>query len=343
MALIKLCHLRTWIEEILHALGMTQSNAQSVSDTVMRATLRDVGHHDIYDFPGRVQALLDGSVAINPSYERLATYGALESWDGGNGLGELVCSFAMQRAMDTAQAYGIGLCAVRSSNHYMAAAPYVERASEQGFIAMLLCKGAPTMGAPERTEKVIGTLPMGYAFATDLGYPVLFDACMAYASFGALKERIDRGESVPSYWGFDSAGRPTNDPAELARGTRLPIGGHKGFGLAILGEVLTALLSQGCIVDEPDKVHDQQNPTCHTAIAIKQDALMEKGDFIRRSGELIERMQARAIGLHVPGQGAYASKTRLTQAGVIELKDELLTRLDGLCDQIPVGKLIRLN
>ena len=70
---------------------------------------------------------------------------------------------------------------------------------------------------------------------------------------------------------------------------------------------------------------------------------MEKGDFIRRSGELIERMQARAIGLHVPGQGAYASKTRLTQAGVIELKDELLTRLDGLCDQIPVGKLIRLN
>lgn len=341
MAQVKLCALQEWIEGCLRALGMTEGNVLRVSDTVMRATLRDVGHHDIYDFPGHLQALLDGTVALNPSFRRLAAYGALESWDGGNGLGELVCSFAMERAMESARTYGIGLCAVRGSNHYLAAAPYVQRASEQGFIALLLCKGAPTMGAPNRTEKVIGTLPMGYAFPTDRGYPVLFDACMAYASFGALKEKMERGEPVPTYWGFDSEGKPTTDPEELAKGTRLPIGSHKGFGLAVLGEALTAILSEGCVVDEPDPHHGQRSPTSHTAIAIKADALMDLSRFEARSGELIERMQARAPGLHVPGEGAHAKRNRLLQTGTIDLNDTLLEKMDALSASIPADNLVR--
>ncbi|WP_102410093.1 Ldh family oxidoreductase [Beduinella massiliensis] len=341
MAQVKLCALQNWIEGCLRALGMTEENVGCVSDTVMRATLRDVGHHDIYDFPGHLQAMLDGDVVINPSFRQLAACGALESWDGGNGLGELVCSFAMERAMDAARIHGIGLCAVRGSNHYLAAAPYVQRASEQGFIALLLCKGAPTMGAPNRTEKVIGTLPMGYAFPTDRGYPVLFDACMAYASFGALKEKMDRGEPVPAYWGFDSEGKPTTDPEALAKGTRLPIGSHKGFGLAVLGEALTAILSEGCVVDEPDQLHGQKSPTSHTAIAIKADALMDLTRFETRAGELLTRMQARAPGLHVPGEGAHAKKRRLMEMETIELDGALLEKLDALSARIPTASLER--
>ena len=341
MARVKPDVLRNWIGHALIALGMTDENAAIVADTVMRATLRGVGHHDVYDLPGRLKGLLEGKFPANPTYTRLAAYGAVESWDGGNGLGELVCSFAMDRAMQAAGAHGIGLCAVRNSNHYMAAAPYVERASEQGYIAMLLCKGAPTMGAPGRTDKVIGTLPMGFAFPTDLEYPVMLDACMAYASFGLLKEKMDRGEQVPAHWGYDREGRPTTDPAEMAKGTRLPIGGHKGFGLAVLGEVLTALLSEGCIVDEADIINKQSAPTSHTAIAIKADALMDLDRFKERSGEMVERMCARAPGLHVPGKGSYDKKARMLQDDAIELQDGLISELDALCGAIRIDRIAR--
>ena len=342
MAKVSLNELRRWLELTLARLGMTAPNAATVADTVMRATLRGVGHHDIYDFPGRLTGLRDGRLNANPEFRALSTFGALESWDGDNGLGELVCSFAMERAMGLADIHGMGLCAVRNSNHYMAAAPYVERASEAGYIGMLLCKGAPTMGAPGRTDKVIGTLPMGFAVPTDHGYPIMLDACMAYASFGVLRERMEKGEPVPAYWGFDRDGRPTEDPAALAQGTRLPIGGHKGFGIAILGEVLTALLSEGCIVDEIDGINGQAAPTSHTAIAIKVGALMDPERFRARSGELIDRMTARAPDLHVPGQGSFARKTAMLADGSVELKDALLDAFDAFCGECGFEKLPRL-
>ena len=341
MARVGLNDLRAWLEGILRALNMEAENAKIVADVVMRATLRGVGHHDIYDFPSRIRGLMDGSLTVNPAYKPLASFGAMESWDADNGLGELACAFAMRRAVEAARVHGIGLCAVRASNHYMAAAPYVEWASEQGFAAMLLCKGAPTMGAPDRVEKVVGTLPMGYAFPTDRGWPVLFDACMAYASFGALKARMDGGEPVPDYWGFDAQGRPTTDPQALSKGTRLPIGGHKGFGLAVLGEMLTAVLSHGCVIDEPDLVHGQASPTSHTAIAMRTDALMSARSFEARTGEMVARMQARAPGLHVPGQGSYASRQRLLGQGSIDLKEDLLEQLDTLCGRIPAPEVTR--
>ena len=248
MANVKLNDLQSWLMNTLTGLKMTQENAELVTDTVMRATLRGVGHHDIYDFPGRLNGLLEGKYPPNPDFQPIASFKTMESWDGGNGLGELICSFAMERAMKLADEYGIGLCAMRNSNHYMAAAPYVERASERGYIALLLCKGTPTMGAPGRTEKVVGTLPMGFAVPTDHGYPIMLDACMAYASFGVLKAHMDSCTPVPAYWGFDKEGNPTTDPAAMAQGTRLPIGGHKGFGLAVLGEVLLCPFVQGkCI------------------------------------------------------------------------------------------------
>ncbi len=341
MIRIRVSDLSEWIRRCLASFNMSVENIRTATDIVMRATLRGVGHHDIYDFPSRIQGLRDGKIAINPEFQQLAAFNALESWDGGNGLGELVCSFAMHRAMRLADKYGIGLCAMRGSNHYMAAAPYVEIASEKGYVAMLFCKGAPTMGAPGRIEKVIGTLPMGYAIPTNHEYPILFDACMAYASFGALKEVMDRNEKVPLHWGFDEEGKQTDDPKRLAKGTRSPIGGHKGFGLAIFGEMITALLSQGCIVDEEDTVHMQKSPTSHTAIAINVGALMGGESFRQRSSELIERMQARAANLRIPGQGSASNKRKILDAGVIELCDDLVNKFDEYSIQLKIVKIRR--
>lgn len=341
MVEIRLGALRAWMEAVLTRVGMTPENTATVADVVMRATLRGMGHHDIYDFPAHLQALLNGSAVANPEYRRIAEFQTMESWDGGDGLGELVCSFAIERAMRKADRHGIGFCTVRNSNHFLSAAPYVERASEAGYIALLLAKGAPTMGAPERTEEVIGTLPMGYAFPTDRGIPVVFDACMAYASFGALKARIERGETVPVHWGLDERGAPTTDPGELMRGTRWPIGSHKGFALAMLGEVLTALLSDGCIVDEVPPAEERRSTVSHAAVAIRPDGLMEQERFRKRADEMLERMEVRAPGLRFPGENSERKRREFLARDAIELREGLLDELDLLCERVGAEKLSR--
>lgn len=91
--------LRSYIEQAMRACGLTEENAGTVADVFIRATLRGVGHHDIYDFLPRVQWLREGKAVPNPVYRLQAAFGGVESYDAGNGLGELGCSFGMERAM----------------------------------------------------------------------------------------------------------------------------------------------------------------------------------------------------------------------------------------------------
>lgn len=326
---------------LLQASGLSEQAAVTVTEVFMRATYRGLSHHDVYVLPGRIQDLVSGKINANARIEKLQQYAAMESYDGDNGLGELCGMYVMKRAQQLADEYGIGLCTVRNTNHILASSPYVESAAEQGYIGYMITRGAPTMGAPGRVEKVIGTSPMGYAVPTDKGYPLMFDACIAYASNGVLKEKAMLGESVPAYWGLDVDGIPSSNPAEISKGTRQPIGGHKGFGLTIFGEIITGLLSEGQLIDEPQPVTGAIGQPSHTAICIKADALIGEERLRGRTTEMIDRMLARAPGLHIPGQRSAASKERMISEGAIELTEQLVAKLNEWCAQLQVAPLMQ--
>jgi len=263
-------------------------------------------------------------------------YAALENYEGDNGLGEICGMFVIKRAMQLADEYGIGLCAIRNTNHILASTPYLEVAAENGYIGYIVTRGAPTMGAPGRKEKVIGTSPMGYAVPTDRDYPIMFDACLAYAANSLITEKIRSGESVPSYWGLDADGKPTTDPAAIAKGTRLPIAGHKGFGLTILGEVITGILSEGQIIDEQQPGTGAVGMPSHTAICIKANGLIGQNEFRRRTTEMLDRMESRAVNLQIPGQRSYEKKSGILASMSIDLKDELVANLNEWAKKLGV-------
>jgi LDH2 family malate/lactate/ureidoglycolate dehydrogenase len=336
LAQVRLYELETFTLRLLQAAGLQEDHARTVADVFMRATYRGVGHHDVYDLPGRLEGLVSGKVNPKPEIKRLHQYAALESYEGDNGLGELCAMFMMERAQQLADEFGIGLCAVRNTNHILASSPYVEAAAENGYIGYIITRGAPTMGAPGRVDKVIGTSPMGYAVPTDKGYPLMFDACIAYASNGVLADKIKQGEKVPAHWGVDADGVPTDDPAQIAKGARQPIGGHKGFGLTIFGEMLTGILSEGQIIDEPQPGTGAVGMPSHTAICIKADALLGDDRLRRRTTEMIDRMQARAAGLQIPGERSAASKARLLQDGQVELEGRLIAKLNDWAARLGV-------
>ena len=336
MKTIALDALHTYLMDVFTKCGMSAENAATATDVTYRATLRGVGHHDIYDFISRAEGLISGDFTANPEYTKIASFGAMESWDADNGLGEVVCTFAMDRAMTLADEFGMGFCALRNTNHFLAGAPYVERASELGYIAMMLSKAGVTMGAPGTPGACMSALPLGIAYPTDGDYPVMLDICLAYASFGLLNEMAQKGKKTPEWWGLDSNDIPSTDPAEIAKGTRFPIGAHKGFGLSMLGEVLTGVMAQGCVLDEKETSDGLKNTSSHTAIAFKIDALMDADTFKYRAGELSRRASYLSPGLHIPGMGSYTSKSDLIAKNSIDLDDNLIEKLNKIASKLSV-------
>ncbi|TVY07526.1 Ldh family oxidoreductase [Paenibacillus cremeus] len=337
---ISLMELERLTLHLLQAIGLNEENAATVTEVFLRATYRGVGHHDVYELPGRLAGLEAGKVKANPSITRINKYHALENYEGDNGLGELCGMFIMRRAEQLADEYGIGLCAIRNTHHLLASTPYVEAAADNGYISYIVTRGTPTMGAPGRIEKVIGTSPMGYAIPTESGNHIMFDACLAYASNGVLAEKAAAGVSVPSYWGLDSEGRATEDPAAIAKGTRQPIGAHKGFGLTILGEILTGILSEGQIIDEQQPGTGLVGMPSHTAICIKADGLLGQRQLTQRTTEMANRMEARAAGLQLPGQRSARSRKQIISKGTIELRPDLVKKLNEWAIKLGVVPII---
>lgn len=341
MSKVELKNLEEYLFHSLCAVGMNEEHAGWTSEIYMRATLRGVGHHDIYDFPGRLRGLINKKLNSTPSIKLMRSYEAMESFDGDNGLGEVCSTYIMKRGMELADKFGISFCTINNSNHFLAAAPYVEKAAEEGFVAIIYTRGGPSMSVTmDRKGSAVGACPMGFAAPTNEGYPFMMDICLAYASNGLINAKINAGESVPPYWGLDAQGDPTTDPRAIKEGgTRLPIGGHKGFGLSLMGEIFTGVLSGGQVIDEPHPVTGEVGAASQAVIVIKPDGLMEPDKFRLRTSNMIQRVEARAPGVHIPGQGSFRNKEKYRAENSIDLKTELIEKLNRVAVELGIKQI----
>lgn len=244
----KTTDIRYITETLLSASGLTKAHARQAGDVFIRSQRRGMEHHDLSYLPGRLDWLFQGKVAGNAQPELLGSQGSLSWYDGHNALGELCCSSIASRAITDAQKYGIALSTVKNSNHFLAGAPYAEMGSENQCLLLVFSSTDATMaGPPGRgdTQPVIGNNPFAAGFPTT-AQPFILDMCMAYASLGTLHKKVKYGEQVPSSYGYNAQGEPTSSPQEILEGGALsPMAGHKGFGLALLVEMLTGGLSGG--------------------------------------------------------------------------------------------------
>lgn len=331
MAWVNLEQLIHYLDGTLAALGMTPANRESVIDVFMFNTKRQMGHHDIYDLEGQLRAVIAGKICVNPDIRRLASGGCQERWDGGNGMGAIACTHAMKRAIELAKEYGMGLCAMRNTNHYVTSASYTAMAAEAGCIGVIIAKAGPSMGVPGYAQTIISQSPNGYAFATNHEWNTSMDCSLAYvAHHGNLEKAIAAGEKIPWWWGVDAEGNPTDDPAALLHGTHYPIGGYKGYGYAILCELLTGVLSGSTVLDQTADEAGCESVTSHTAIAIKADALMDYDTFLSRATELVDRISARAPGIRIPGENSGKMQHKTEREGGLELSGDLIERLNKL-------------
>ncbi len=323
--------LKHLVEKLLIALGILENDAEKVSEVYVRASRRGVGHHDISYLPQRLDWLKSGKISSDNRIKLISDLPSAKIFEAGNSLGELVCQKLTQEAGELALINGIGIASARNSNHFLAAEPYVEILAEKGLMGLIWSNTDPCMSGPSGKSLVIGNNPMGFG-SPSFNTPFLLDICMAYASLGTLK-KLSSGK-VPNHWGRDAFGQPAlSAPAILEGGVTHPIGGHKGYSLALMHEFLTAGLTGGRWGAESEPLSGGIGNHSQTVVAIKLPFGAE--DLSLRAKNLDAVLKQRDSSLRFPGSVSTLEGRTAEKEG-IEITEETRRSLDEWCKTLGV-------
>jgi ureidoglycolate dehydrogenase (NAD+) len=163
--------------------------------------------------------------------------------DGGNGVGTLVGLRALHMAMEIAREHGTALVLARNSNHFGAIAPYGYLAAQEGFASIVCSNSTPTIAPTGGREARVGNSPIGFAIPNPGGRPIILDMASSVVARAKIRDAAKANAAIPDTWATDRDGKPTTDPRAALEGFLLPIGGYKGYGLALIVDLLAGILS----------------------------------------------------------------------------------------------------
>ena len=230
---------------LLQALGLEEEDAETTTDVLVAADVMGIDSHGAALLPLYEELVRDGRTAARRRIEVVREAGAVALLDGGGGLGHAPTVMAVEMAAERAERFGVGAVAVRNSSHYGAAGVYARRLAERGLIGVTTSNvWQPAIVPTGGVEAKLGTNPFGFAAPSARGEPFLLDMATSTAAIGKIKLAQRAGRPLPEGWALTREGEPERDPAAALADTLLvPLGGHKGYGLASMVEVLSGVLS----------------------------------------------------------------------------------------------------
>ncbi len=237
--------------DIFQAIGVPAAGAEWMARLLVRANLRGHDSHGVIRIPQYIASWKKGEA--NPTAEpQVVQEGpATALVDGRLGFGQIVARRGMEVAMDKAARVGVSAVGIFNSNHIGRLADYTEMAHARDMLALLTVNagGAGQRMAPwgGRAPR-LSTNPIAFACSTGNAAPISFDIATTMAAEGKVRVKRNRREQMPLGWVLDSEGRPTTDPNALygnPPGTILPAGGHKGYCLALMIEILSGIVARG--------------------------------------------------------------------------------------------------
>jgi ureidoglycolate dehydrogenase (NAD+) len=211
-----------------------------VADTLVWTSLRGTDSHGVARLPVYVDRLRAGSLNPRPRPSVERRDGAVALVDGDQGPGQVAGVFATDLSIELAREHGAGVVSVRRSAHFGAAAYYAMRAAEQGLVAIALTNTEPLVIPYGGSEPALGTNPICLAAPAGGGIFNL-DMATSQVAMNRVWNARDEERPIPEGWGVDAQGRTTTDAGAVV--AAMPLGGYKGYGLALMVEVLSGVLS----------------------------------------------------------------------------------------------------
>ena len=227
----------------LAGLGLERRDAEDAARILVLGEFMGLATHGVGRIESYGERLDLGGIKVRPDIriERVAP--TIVKVDGDNGVGPLVGMRALEAATALAREYGVGIALARASNHFGPVGPYCLIAAEAGFASLIGSNSTTTIAPWGGRDARLGNSPVGFGVPNPGGQPIILDMAVSVVARARIRNALKRGEPIPPTWATDSEGKPTTDPKAALDGFLLPIGGHKGYGLALIVDLFAGLLS----------------------------------------------------------------------------------------------------
>jgi LDH2 family malate/lactate/ureidoglycolate dehydrogenase len=329
--------LQDFTTQALVAAGLSSKSAATAAEVLVRTDLRGIRTHGVRHLAGYFRQIRAGGIVPSARVRTLMETVSTATLDGGAGLGHVAASEATSLAIDKARKSGVAVVLVRNSNHCGALGHYALSCAEAGLIGVFVSNCPPVMTVTGSRTRVLGNGPTAYGAPNPAGVPIVFDAAMSVVAGGRIQMARERRQPVPLGWIVDADGRATTDPEDFVNGGALvPVGDHKGYGLALFGELLAGVLSGAAMAAQIGSNLTPERPTGtgHAAIAIDIKALMPPADFATRVAELARMIKSAPTAdgveaIQLPGELENREEVRSRQVG-FELDEVIWRDLSGI-------------
>lgn len=310
---------------LFEGVGVSASSSRTVAGALVDSDMRGMPSHGVMLVPMYLDRVRAGSVSRWEQAEVVAEHGAITVLDARHALGQLTGDQGMRLAVERSREYGVGVSVVRHAFHFGGAYRYALAAARAGAVGIAAANTRPLMPAPGGAEAVVGNNPVAVAVpAPEAAEPIVLDIALSEAALGKIRLAAQEGREIPANWATDAQGRPTTDPEAAIAGLLLPIGLHKGYGLALIVDVLTGVLSGGGFGRRVKGLYADvtaPNDAAHLFVALDVAAFGSVEGFRERVATLAAEVvgAARAPGVdrvYLPGERAAERQADAAERGV---------------------------
>jgi L-2-hydroxycarboxylate dehydrogenase (NAD+) len=346
MNYLSIADAERFISSALQSANVPAADADVTANLMVQSDLVGADGHGIFRLPAYLKRIRAGGINLHPNIHVEREQGATALINGDNALGHLVMNKAVELAIEKVKQHSVCWIGSHYGNHSGAASVYVRKLAEQGYIGIYMAVGNANHMAPwGGIDLLLSTNPIAIAVPAGDCPMVLLDIATTVAAYGKVKVAAQKGESIPEGWMIDRQGKPITDPKKSSEGSLLPIGGYKGYGLAVMIGLLAGALNNAAVgkgTIDFNAHHDLVTNTGQTIIAVDPSAFGDKEAFIRRVIDLVDDLKGSGTlpgvkEIRVPGEGAANTMAERRKRG-IPLSPELQEALNGCAQEcgIPV-------
>ena len=315
--------VRTFIEQMLGGLGASEREARINADGIVTACLwwhpgQGQGLRKMFRYARRMR---NGGIVPNAPMRWVSERTSTALLDAAKGLGYVSAHMAMDKAIEKARMTGIAMVGVQHSNHFGSAGYHAKWAADAGMIGLVMTNAGAEMAPWGSAKPVLGTNPWGMSVPRAEGHaPIVLDMALTMSGKGMMGWLGREDLTMPDTWALTPEGRRTTDPNDAMHGPLLPIGAYKGYGLSLITDVLTGVLT-GSLFGVDVFQDDTNFDVAHTMIAIDPEAFMDRATFCERLERLVEDVLAAPPidadrPVQLPGEGEQRREQERRQHGI---------------------------
>ena len=345
--LVDFGRLRYFIALAFEAAGMPAADARTIASLMAEADMQGSDGHGVIRLVPYLKRIRAGGVNLKPDIRIETERAAMALLNGDNAMGHLVMKRAAEIAIEKAKTAGVAWVGARWSNHAGPASLYAKMMLPHDMLGLYFAVGnanhLPPWGG---VEMLLSTNPIAAAIPAGEEPPIVLDMATTVAAYGKVKAKAARGEAMPEGWMVDREGKPLTDPRRAAEGFLLPIGGYKGYGLALVVGLLAGTLNGAAmgrdVIDFNADAETATN-TGQAIVAIDPSAFGDVAAFKAAVDKLIRdlRNSERMPGVEhifMPGEQSHARAVRQKKEG-IAIAPSLMQTLDRLAEQLDIPPL----